>query len=249
MKKSDRQGWIIVGVVGGIFLLIGTLAVYANIAEKEYDPTTLCPSEGEYPVVRILIDKTDPWDKQRSVRLEKIIREIKDDLALSERMGLYVLDESGSEVPAPVFDMCNPGRGNQANPFYRNPRRVHQKFENQFDLPLEEMLVDILKPGTAPRSPILEAIKNFPDGGSQDRLVIISDLMQNSDQLSFYRKDFSSLDGANGFGMGAPINQYSSITVYYIDRENISEKRKDSAIAFWKQYFNQMSTSLVFNRL
>jgi hypothetical protein len=249
MKKADKQGYIIMVIVGSIFILLGALAGYANIKKTEYDPMTLCPFGGDYSVVRILIDKTDPWDKPKSNRLEKIIREIKDNLTLSERMAISVLDESGSEVPTPVFDMCNPGRGDQANPLYQNPHRMHQKFEEQFDLPLEEMLADILKPGTAPRSPILEAIMNFPDDGNDDRLVIVSDLMQNTKRLSFYRDDLTSIQEDDEYKTHMQAIQYRSITVYYIDRDGISPNRKEKAITFWNRHLHQMTPDLVFNRL
>jgi len=249
MKKSDRQGWIIIGIVGSIFALISALAVYAGVTREKYDPSTLCPFEAGYPVVRILIDKTDPWDAQRSARLEKIIRQIKDNLDVSERLAISVLDESGSEVPTPVFDMCNPGRGDQANPLYKNPRRVHKKFEDQFDLPLEQMLVDILRPGTAPRSPILEAVWNITLSGRMDRLVIVSDLMQNTKRLSFYRNGLSSIQEDDEYKAHVQAIQYRSITVYYINRDSISPKRKDQAIAFWKQHLNQMTPELIFNWL
>ncbi|WP_419656056.1 hypothetical protein Dvar_51590 [Desulfosarcina variabilis str. Montpellier] len=249
MKKSDKQGWIIIGIVGSIFALISAFAVYASVTQQKYDTSTLCPLEGSYPVVRILIDKTDPWDAQRSARLEKIIRQTKDNLDVSERLAISVLNESGSEVPTPVFDMCNPGRGDQANPLYKNPRRVHQKFEDQFDLPLEQMLVDILKPGTAPRSPILEAIWNISLSGRTDRLVIVSDLMQNTKRLSFYRDNLTSIQEDDEYKANMQAIQYRSITVYYIDRDGISPKRKDQAIAFWKQHLQQMTPELSFNRL
>lgn len=249
MKKSERQGWIIIGMVGAVFALLGALAVYANITEKKYDPDSFCPSEGGYPVVRILVDKTDPWDAQGSARLEKIIRRIKEDLAISERLSISVLDESGSEVPTPVFDMCNPGRGDQANPLYKNPRRIHEKFEALFDRPLEAMLVDILKPGTAPRSPLMGAIRNFPAAGGSDRLVIVSDLMQNSEQFSFYRDNRGFPGRTEAQALDGLQSQYASITVYFIERPSLPREGRERVMAFWKQYLGQMTPQVIFNRL
>jgi hypothetical protein len=249
MKKSERQGWIIIGVSGAIFALLGALAVYANVAEKRYDAKTFCPNEGGYPVVRILVDKTDPWDVQGGARLEKIIRSVKEDLAISERLSISVLDQSGSDVPTPVFDMCNPGRGDQANPLYKNPRRIHEKFEALFDQPLERMLADILKPGKAPRSPLIEAINNFPISGGRDRLVIVSDLMQNSELFSFYSDYRGSPPRNDTQTIGGQKSQYGSITVYFIDRPSLPRKVKERVIAFWKQYLGQMTQSVNINRL
>ncbi len=249
MKKNDKQGWMIIGGVVAVFALLGSLAVYANVAQKKYDPDTLCPLEGQGPAVRILIDKTDPWDAGGSARLEKIIRCIKDDLAVSERLSIAVLDESGSEVPTPVFDMCNPGRGDQANPLYKNQRRIHEKFEARFDRPLEQMLVDILKPGTAPRSPLLEAVENFPVAGENDRLVIISDLMQNSQLCSFYLDGESCAEEKRGQSDRQEMKRYRSITVYYVDRGALARNRKEMVCAFWKEYLGQRAVSFDFQRL
>ena len=249
MKNSDRQGWIIIGFVTFVFALLGALAVYATVTDKKIDPNTFCPSNGEYPVVRILIDKTDPWDTSGRGRLEKILREIKDNLIVNERISISVLDESGSETPTTVFDMCNPGRGDQANPLYNNPRRIHEKFETMFDRPLEEMLIDILKPGTAPRSPILEAIHNFPIARSNDRLVIISDLMQNSEKISFYRRSKGCFEPIDIHVLDGQKSHYGSITVYFIDRGSMSLERKECVIAFWEQHLIQMTQSLIFYKL
>jgi hypothetical protein len=249
MKKSERQGWAIIGVCGTIFALLGALAVYANVTEKRYDPETLCPNGCDYPAVRILVDKTDPWDAHGSGRLEKIIRNIKNELAVSERLSISVLDQSGSDVPTPVFDMCNPGRGDQANSLYKNPRKIHEKFEAKFDQPLERMLADLLKPGTAPRSPLIEAIQNFPAAGPRDRLVLVSDLMQNSELFSFYR-DSRKIPAPN-----APRTisnhriQYDSITVYFIDRHTVPRELKERVITYWRRYLGQMTLSLVFDQL
>jgi hypothetical protein len=249
MKKSERQGWVIIGACGAVFALLGALAVYANVTEKRYDPETLCPNGCDYPAVRILVDKTDPWDVHGSGRLEKIIRNIKDGLAVSERLSISVLDQSGSDIPTPVFDMCNPGRGDQANALYKNPRKIHEKFEAMFDQPLERMLADLLKPGTAPRSPLIEAIQNFPPAGGRDRLVIVSDLMQNSELFSLYR-DSRKLPALND---PRTINghriQYGSITVYFIERHSVPREVKERAIAFWRRYLGQMTQALVFDRL
>lgn len=248
MRKSERQGWIIIGVCGAIFALLGALAVYANVTEKRYDPETFCPNEGAYPVVRVLVDKTDPWDAQGGARLEKIIRGVKENLAIHERLSISVLDQSGSDVPTQVFDMCNPGRGSQANPLYKNPRRIHEKFEALFDQPLERMLADILKPGKAPRSPLIEAIHNYPVAGGQDRLIIVSDLMQHSELFSFY-SDSRGGPKNDAPKIGGQKSRYASITVYFIDRPSLPRKVKERAIAFWKQHLGQMSSSVVFERL
>ena len=171
MEKGDKQGWVIICAVVGILILLGMLALITSASQKKYDPNTLCPLKDDYPVVRILIDKTDKWNEEESVGLKKIIKEIKDNLSISERLSISVLDATGSEVPTPIFNMCNPGRKDQINPLYKNPRRMHKKFETLFNQPLEKMLVDLLKPGIAPKSPLLEAINNFLVTGNSDRLV------------------------------------------------------------------------------
>lgn len=249
LSKEDWEGIKIFTVTGSIFLLLGCAFIYKTLHAGKYDAASLCPTGREYPVTQILIDKTDPWDVARSTRLDKLIRQIKDNLAIHERMTIYVLDETGNDVPTPVFDMCNPGRGDQVSPLYSNPRRVQKKFDEQFNGPLERMLAELLKPGKAPYSPILETIMNFPHHGGKTKLILISDLMENTRDMSFYRTDPARLPADAEVCKCETGRQYSLAKIYFIDRGTIAPDKKRNVFTFWYKCLEQITNDFQFNRI
>jgi len=242
MTKKDKLGlMIIIGV--GVFL-ISLLAVSYRLkaSSQNYDHETLCRRDGDYPSLKLLIDKTDPWAGQDRDRLAALIRRLKDQLAEDERFSIFVLDETGTYAPSPMFDMCNPGRREQANNFYENPRMVQRKFEEKFAAPLDQMLDELLRPGIAPQSPILETLTGLKGpAGRKERLVIVSDMMQNADALSLYHRDdrISSASWIDGL-CGSP-SRYASIEAHVINRPALSGAVRQQARNFWSRCFAGLS--------
>ena len=247
MTSKDKKGIaIIIGVVI-CFVSLFALRSSLNASANNYDHDNLCPREGNYPVIKVVIDKTDPFDKQTSQRLAKLIRKLKDTLQAHERLSIHVLDETGTYSPSPVFDMCNPGRGDQANSLYENPRRIQMCFEEKFATPLEIMLEDLLRPGIAPQSPILETAISLRTPGKNERLVIVSDMMQNSENVSFYGGSISASDQTDELCEMA--DQYEEIQIYYINRTGIRVATKQKVRNFWHQCLGRISREVTWETL
>ncbi len=240
MSKKDKQGVRILLFVSCVILGLFGLR-YALLASADnIDSETLCRIGQNDPVLKVLIDKTDPWNMHGQQRLAKLIKNLKSRLAQHERLSLYILDETGTYSPSPVFDMCNPGRGDQANELYENPRRIQQKFEEQFSAPLDLVLESLLLPGTASKSPILETIKGLREN-DKERLIVVSDIMQNSTLASFYSKSPASVSEADEAGICRMENPYQSIQVYYVNRPNVQIAKKQKVRNFWNQCLNDMA--------
>lgn len=249
LTKEDKDGLKIFTFVSSVFLLLATCALYILNNADKYDSETLCPTEDSYLTVDVLVDKTDPWHKERSERLEKLMRQIKSALNVHERMTIYVLDETGNDILTPVFDMCNPGRGDQVSPLFSNPRKVQAKFDEQFNTPLEKMLADLLKPGKALQSPILETINNFPQTSREKKLILVSDLMENTNQISFYRNDVR-VDDISEVKMCQPSKHiYSYVSVFFIDRQQVSLERKKDVFTFWSKCLSGISKDVKFSKI
>ncbi len=240
MSKKDKQGIaILLFVVTVVVFLFGLRHVIAAKADN-IDPDTLCRIGKNDPVLKVLIDKTDPWNIHGQQRLAQLIKNLKSSLAQYERLSLYILDETGTYSPSPLFDMCNPGRGDQANELYENPHRIQQKFEEQFSAPLDLVLESLLLPGTAPQSPILETIKGLREN-DKERLVVVSDMMQNSTLASFYGKSPVSVSKAGDASICSMENPYQLIQVYYVNRPNVQIARKQEVRNFWNICMDDMA--------
>ena len=249
MSDSDRKGSAMILVVLLVFGALAILALTLNKRGNGYDVETFCPLDENYLVTHFIIDKTDPWSTQQKERIKKIIIRTKSNLQLHERLKIHLLDKNGLQADSPAFDLCNPGRGEQASPIYENPRQIQQRFDSKFSEPLEIILNRLLEPGVAPSSPLITSVNIFADSVHQQKLILVSDLMENEGTISFYDaipryKDWakSSSSILSSFG-------YSHIEVHYIDRKIIKSRTKDRVKTFWKTHLNNMGQKVTWNTL
>lgn len=178
---------VVAGVVAGGFFLM------AILSPKPYDQDSLCAISDELPAhTAIIIDKTDEYSTQQANLIASAIRRAQDRLAIGERFTLFELDADGRFDPRGAFSLCNPGRGSQVNPLFSNPERIEERYANMFEAPFEAVISDLVEPKEAPSSPILEAMARlaqtelFSPEAPDRTLILISDMLQNSDLFSAY---------------------------------------------------------------
>ena len=94
------------------------------------------------------------------------------------------------------FARCKPATGEKANELYQNPRIIEERYREEFLEPFEAILSAMLDSPAAERSPILESLQallvsapGFVDASYPRRVIVVSDLIQNSAAFSFYRGD------------------------------------------------------------
>ena len=183
----------------GVFNLLIIAAVlgmisYAAFVLKpaEYDSQTLCLADTVPPHRVVVIDKTDLYSPAQAEAIGGLILAERDALAIGERLSLYELNESGELRNTNRFSLCNPGAGAQVNPLYRNPERIQARYNALFAAPLDRALADLVTPKDAPMSPIVEALARLGQDPAFDRtvparrIVLVSDMLQNSDLFSVY---------------------------------------------------------------
>ncbi len=237
MTQKDKKGVVI---LAGVFVCFALLFVagFCLSSANSFDSETLCRNGKTDPVLKLLIDKTDPWDELSRQRLAAFIRSLKSVIKRHERLSVYILDETGTYSPSPVFDMCNPGTGEQGNVLWENQRLMQEKFKEQFAAPLDEALETLLRPGTARRSLIIETMHGLR-GSGEERLMIVSDMMQNSDRLSFYGS-YQAFNYDKQDDICAMSNPYSSVKVLYVNRPAVSVSRKQQARNFWDKCLDRV---------
>lgn len=198
MSGRDLIGFLNLIIVAGILGGISYLAFVLKPAE--YDSQTLC-LVGETPPHRVVvIDKTDLYSRAQADSIGNIILRERDRLGVGERLSLYELNESGQLRNTNRFSLCNPGAGEQVNPLYRNPDRVQARYQALFADPLDRALSDLILPKNAPNSPIIEALARLSQDPAFDRtvparrIVLVSDMLQNSEIFSVYGRRRGSLE-------------------------------------------------------
>ena len=229
----------------GAFLLgaavLGIQAASHLLADHtKYDETTLCVI-GSAPAehVAVLVDHTDPYSPIQQQIFAETLREVSASLAVGGRISVHVLSEQPGQVSIPVFDMCKPADGTGANPVYQNEALDRLRYEQAFAAPMDT-LSDKLKAGaSAETSPILEAAAEVALSVRRDaplRLVIISDLLQNSPLGSVYAGSNSAdkLEAAPGFLTIKRGLHGTRVNIVLLPSASHAHLQTDALTAFWR---------------
>jgi hypothetical protein len=189
--------------VAGLGLLAVSTAAFGVLiaapsllpAKVALDPKTLCPTTSQVAGHTIvLIDRTDPFTDSQLARIRQTIARVRAGLAVHARLSIHLLTADPTAAATPVFDLCNPGDGSTIDPLTGNPRRAQERYQTEFGAPLDRVLTELATPQDAPRSPIIEAVAqlgwatDFSPNTPNRRLVVVSDLLQNTADASFYRR-------------------------------------------------------------
>lgn len=191
-KSKQKKQAILNFVLAGLAIVLISFAMFA-IRPAPYDERTLCGLTDEMPPhTAIIIDKTDEYSAAQADFIADAIRRTRGRLEVGERLSLFELDAQGQFDPRGEFSLCNPGRGDQVNSLFRNPKMIEERYAALFEAPMETVLADLVVPKEAPASPIVEAVarlaqtENFSDRAPRRSIVLISDMLQNSDLFTAY---------------------------------------------------------------
>ena len=138
----------------------------------------------------ILIDSTDEISERVARRAEvEILQEVAS-LTDYSMIDLYQISQNDNHI-TPLFRHCRPPTGKNADEFTQNRQLLEARFE-EFQAILNTTLKSLLDQKPAGQSPIIESLQSVAielaavDTESR-RILVVSDLIQHSSRLSFYR--------------------------------------------------------------
>ncbi len=247
-RRKDRQGVAL--IIASVLITLGIGGAMAALQPKPYDEATLCPSESLPLRTLVLVDRSDALISPDRVR--RMIETAESQLPVHGRLSVYEIGASGGVIGDALFDLCNPGRGAQVSPIYRNPRRVQSFYEDQFRGPLDGVLTDITKPIQAPTSPIAESIAELlrragdEYGSDEVRLIVVSDFLQNTSALgSAYRKGPAlQPDSAADMIASARGERRATIDAYLMQRDRNAATQEQLRRDFWEPVFARAGVSV-----
>jgi len=206
--RARRIGVMLFLLFVALAALLGAFFVWSagrNVALGQ----DLCPKDKGYRpprVVVILVDQTDGLSELHRSALQsefrRILYEEFESTQAQERSQFSRIEiiafRSGVAGALEIqgkMQLCNPGSVNSLTKWTANPAQVRRRFEQQFLELLEKELADLTKFKETGQSPILEAIKHVSVSifalpkydNSEKRLVIASDMLHNTAELSFLR--------------------------------------------------------------
>lgn len=255
-RRGDgtNTGWL---YVAGAIVALGFLGFafwWSNqdSTAKAVDETTLCPvATGPVGQTVILLDLTDPLSPAQHAQLMTWLEKEIDDAPQGTQFTLGVVSDDPTQWGA-TDPLCKPQTAESASSLTQNARIVEERYQQKFLQPLTENLTMMVRSSGANRSPIMESLQalvsdtpGFITSNLPRRIVMVSDLLQHSDALSFYRGgDWESFRRSPAYQrIGAALVD-TDIRIYQVPRP--TEGVKDPAVLedFWIRYFEVQGAHL-----
>lgn len=240
----------------GVGLILAALVAFGGIGwtlwrasgAPAIEAASLCPETGPAGHLAILLDTTDPVApaQLRTVRaeVERLVAEAPD----FTRVSLATVSPEQDVREESFRSLCKPP--SDVSALTGNPRLVAEHYREQFLAPMEAHLAALLAIPTAESSPILEAMAEFlaaiPDfrtGDGPREVVLVSDLVQHSETLSFYRGgDWSSFATSGGVERLSGALDEAEVRILRLPRPEAPGEAVDD---FWVRYLDAQGAARV----
>ena len=251
-QRANRAYAVGTGVVlAGLLLLTGTVWAFRP---AELDPATLCPtSRALAGHTVVIVDRTDRWTPSMSTALSQLVENAQRETQQYQKFSIVSLDAEQSVHP--VFSVCNPGEPTFWSDLYRGRRYTVRDFEQRFVGAADEVAQAVSAPSEASTSPIVEYVHRWL--GSDDfaaniperRLVLVSDMRQNSPLYSIY-----SGQGADGLervvqAQFGPAAQGVAFDVYFVAHGRDHNVSEDEVRAAWDEAFRSVDAAYTWRQI
>jgi|CXWL01.1.fsa_nt_gi hypothetical protein len=238
-------------VIGALLAL--SVAVWL-LRPADLDAATLCPTSR--PIAGhtvVIVDRTDAWSPAVGATLTEIVENAQRETQRYQKFSIVSLDAEQSVRP--LFSVCNPGAPDFWSDLYRGRRYTARDFEQRFVGAAERVVEEVRAPSQAQTSPIVEYVHRWLGGDDFNatvparRLVLVSDMRQNSPLYSIYAGDQGQSLGPvveRQFGAAA---QGVNFDVYFIAHGQDHNVSEDAVRTAWDQAFGQVGAHYTWRQI
>ena len=247
-KMQDARTLVGIGIFVVVFMIMGAL-LWLRPAPIERDRNTLCRSDGPSSITAILLDSTDSFGATTKQDLSNQMWNCLNESEENHEISIFAVDSTRENTLEPIIQVCNPGDPDEANPLIQSKEIIERKWNQQFRQPLDEKLDSLLTAEEAPSSPIMESVQSvsithFQSAGRDTiprRLIIISDLLQNSDEISFYREapDFNRFQQTPKARWLNPDLRDVDIEIWLIQRRHPQQGDGGALLKFFQSWLEE----------
>lgn len=254
-RRAARRGVslpLILGAVAAIAIMAGLFVVQRRTeTDMAIDPDSLCPTGGPRAMVAILIDVTDPLAPAQAMKLREYVRREVDNAETGTEFSLGMVSDDPANLGAQVA-LCKPHSGRDVTQLTQNVRLVEERYEQRFLAPLNQLFDRLIGASNAKQSPIMEALQaligdtpGFVTFDGPKRVIVVSDLLQHSDAMSFYRgQDWQGFAASPAAQRLSESLGGADVELFLIPRP--SGFKGDPAVIedFWIRYFDHQGAGL-----
>lgn len=246
---------IAVGVLALVLFasVLAGVGYYLWTRDPGVDRQTLCPRSGPLGHIVLLVDKTDPLNFSQKQAFLRVLEELVDQrVAPGWLVSVFVLGEDFREGAKPLVEACNPGSGEGKSELTANIAKLNAQFRERFREPLLKQADALISTTPAKGSPIIEMLQLVSINGFRRhavkgprRLIIVSDMLHKSPQLSMYQglPDFEQFAATEyGRKMRAELEGVEVELHHVLNYPKLQTKRQ---LQFWETYFTRSGARLV----
>jgi hypothetical protein len=230
----------------------GGWLAWRQVRADAVDQARLCPTGGATGSLAILLDLTDPLGATQSITLRSELERMVVESPRGTLVSLGRVSDKPEDLGA-AYVLCRPMTGAEGGEWMRNPTQLDRQFQDRFLKPFQAELDGMLDAQEATQSPIMEGLQALLAGagatgvrvlGSR-QIVIVSDLLQHSDALSFYRgDDWGSFRRSPDFARLAKNLDGVEVTIFWVPRPGA--KVDPAAVGdFWVRYLEAQEAAPV----
>jgi hypothetical protein len=236
-------------------LIAGGVIYYRTISTSQsIDKETFCPTRGPNEILVVLIDRTDDLTTIQREALRRHLEDFREEIPRNGLLEIYSVGPVGKNLIRPEFKLCNPGHGQAINELIESPGRAERRWKLSFQGPLDRVLGDMLAPGEADSSPIMESIQSIAISSFagqalsriSKRLIIVSDMLQFTNGYSQYGGDLDfEAFRKDPYYLKVRSNlEDLEIEILYIRRPSTNQLQGRKHIEFWQKYFAGQGATL-----
>ncbi len=250
-RKERRRNLVGAVLAGTVLIALAGIFIWGALGgDRELDEQN-CPEDRRYAAqVAILVDPSDSLTLvQRSVA-PRIIEAIEADAPETAEIRVYALAQAGRGDTASVLRLCVPRHPDSVSSATGNPAIARRRY-NDFTGSLQQSLAAVLNSRGDDISPLVEGIQvavvnAFRPRNSEmpRRLYIVSDMLQHSSAISFYRNepDFAALMRSPDYGTLRVDLSGVEVSAFLLARGGDAGRRQAGGMRrFWEEYFVDQS--------
>lgn len=256
-RASAQGGGTTIYVLGAIVavgLLAGAIFLMNSTKnEMAVDPETLCPAEtGPLAETVVLFDVTDPLSVVQSNQLMQFLESEFTDAPVGTQFTMGIVSEDPSEWVA-TAPLCKPRSEKDVSSLTQNVTMVKARYQERFLAPLEQNVSRMISASGSNSSPIMESLQaviastpGFLTFEGPRKVILVSDLLQHSDAMSFYRgEDWQAFSASPAFQrLGRTLD---GVQIKIVSVPRVVAKIRDAGAIedFWVNYFGQQGAQLL----
>ena len=243
-RRARRHNMIAASLLLGVIVAVAGLGIVyqqARRANPSLNEDLCLPGQAPPEAWAVLIDVTDGYNPVQVHGIANTLREVQSSMPRYALLRVYSITSESTAGLTPLVSLCNPGDGTDLSMVTSNPARAREMWQTAFREPVEDLTDSLLGVPMEPLSPIMETIQavvvSMPRPAAPvNRMIIVSDMLQHSDNLSHYsqRPTYEAFRSTVEFGKVRTDLQGWQAEILYIRRDGASQDA--SHRKFWSDY-------------